>query len=135
MFAAAYFAPRYFARRYFPPALATLVTIIDRTDAPLGYTGEARRWLRRNGAYATIREALEALEQGNQPKAAKKARKAMRAVAQSPELYLRHIARELTTQDETPDITALRQVLAMIEAFRVKDRQKEDALLALLLAI
>jgi hypothetical protein len=135
MFAAAYFAPRYFARRYFPPALQALQGAIDRTDAGVGYTGQARRWLRRSGAYGSIKEALEAWEKQDKPKAKRKAREALRQVAESPDLLLRIAANVQEDAEAGIDIGTLWLILAKIEAFRIRDRQEEDALLALLLSI
>lgn len=151
MFAPAYFAPRHFAPRYFAPNLDLVSAFVDRTDAPIGQSGQARRWLRSHVAgetYDSIRDALRAIDRAQRKptkKSVKKAVKAARAAVGSVSdpydlstvVRVKAASAEMTIPSLDALLRARKQlelIILAIEAFRRKEIQEEEALIALLLA-
>lgn len=150
MFAPSYYAPRYFAPRYFAPNTDAIAQIIDRTDAPIGQSGSARRWIRsRVGGktYDNIRDALKAIERAKRKPSRKTVKKAVGAIQKAvgtnydPYDFSSVIrGREAIRETQEPDISALLRAMrqlellaAAFEAFHRKDKQEEEAVIALLL--
>lgn len=148
MFPASYWGAGYWGVNYWPP-LDVLKFKIDRTDAPLGQTGAARKWLRASHEdfEDRIEDALGALERAKKKPRSKRLRKraiqaveAVASVGMDPEVAEAYEDAKLDAMQGYEDalnraILQLLAIRAAIEAFRQKDKQEEDALIALLLSI
>lgn len=148
MFAPAYFGPRHFAPRYFAPALDIVRRIVGGDDAPgFAKSGRARRYIRYEALEAkdSIEAAIRAIKRARRKPTKKAVKKAVNAInkAVAPDPYdLGAKIRIHEAQAQLPDIAglqrALRQlqlILDALKAFQKKEKQEEEAIIALLLTV